>query len=139
MFSVEELMCALLTKVFKVTHFQLLGAEEYEFMYKLAHVFFLYTVISIFPGFLLIKISRKGMVLCFSMSNVNFIFLWKELNANNMLSMYSDLAKQYVLSKNLCHSFTLLLTFGITDVSSSVINIFASTGRNGKPIAKPST
>ena len=27
----------------------------------------------------------------FSISNVNFIFLWKELSAN-MLSMYSDLA-----------------------------------------------
>ena len=92
---------------------------------------FLYTVVSVFPGFLTIKISRKGMVLSFSISIVNFIFLWKELSANNMVSMYSNLAKQYVLSTNLFHSFTLLLKFGITDVSSSTMNMFASTGPNG--------
>ena len=54
-----------------------------------------------------------------------------------MLSMYSDLAKQYVLSKNLFHSFTLLLKFGIIDVSSSTMNMFASNGPNGEPIATP--
>ena len=57
------------------------------------------------------------MLLPFPISNVNVIFVWKELSVNNMLSMYSDLAKQYVLSTNLFHSFTLLLKFGITDVS----------------------
>ena len=66
------------------------------------------------------------MVLSFPISVVNFIFLWKELSANNMLSMYSPLAKQYVSSANLFHSFTLLLKFGITDVSSSTMNMFAS-------------
>ena len=78
------------------------------------------------------------MVLCFSISNVNFIFLWKELSANNMLSIY-NLAKQYVSSINLFHSFTLLLWLGITDVSSSTMNIFPSTGPNDEPIATPST
>ena len=34
-----------------------------------------------------------------------------------MLSMYSNLAKQYVLSTNLFHSFALFLKFGITDVT----------------------
>ena len=68
------------------------------------------------------------MVLSFSISNVNFIFLWKELSANNMLSMYSNLAKQYVSSANLFYSFTLFLKFSITDVSSSTVNMFASTG-----------
>ena len=53
--------------------------------------------------------------------------------------MYSNLAKQYVSSTNLFHSFTLLLKFGITDVSSSIMNMFASTGPNGEPIATPST
>ena len=100
-FSIEQLICALCTKVFKVPHFQLLGAKEYQFIYKSVHVFFLYTVVSIFPGFVIIKISRKEVVLPFSISNVNFIFVWKELSVNNMLSMYSDLAKQYVLSTNL--------------------------------------
>ena len=127
-FSVEQLIRAFRTKVFKVLHFQLLGAKEYKFIYKLVHAFFLDTVVSIFPGFLIIKISRKGMVLSFSISNVNFIFLWKELSAYNMLSMYSDLVKQYVSSTNLFHSFTLLSNFGITDVSSSTMNMFASTG-----------
>ena len=56
-----------------------------------------------------------------------------------MLSMYSDLAKQYLSSKNLFHSLTLVLKFGITDVSSSTMNMFASTGPNGEPIATPST
>ena len=79
------------------------------------------------------------MVLSFSISNVNFISLWKELSANNILSMYSNLAKQYVSSTNLFHSFTLLLKFGITDVLSSTINMFASTGPSGEPIAAPST
>ena len=79
------------------------------------------------------------MVLCFSISNVNFIFLSKELSAYNMLSMYSDLAKQYISSTNLFHSFTLLLKFGITVVSSSIMNMFASTGPNGEPIATLST
>ena len=73
------------------------------------HVFFLYAVVSIFPGFLFIKISRKGMVLSFWISNVNFVFLWKELSANNMLTMYSDLAKQYVLTTNIFDSFTLVV------------------------------
>ena len=45
-----------------------------------------------------------------------------------MLSMYANLAKQNVSSTNLFHSFTLLLKFGITDVSSSTMNMFASTG-----------
>ena len=63
----------------------------------------------------------------------------KELSANNMLSMYSNLTNQYVLSTNLFHSFTLLLEFGITDVSISTMNMFASTGPNGEPIATPST
>ena len=40
-----------------------------------------------------------------------------------MLSMYSNLAKQCVLPTNLFHSFTLLLKFGITDVSSSTMNM----------------
>ena len=74
------------------------------------------------------------MVLSFSISNVNFIFLWKELSANNMLSMYSDLATQYISSTNLFHSFTLLLKFGITYVSSSTVNMLASTGPNGDPL-----
>ena len=56
-----------------------------------------------------------------------------------MLSMYSDLAKQYVFSTNLFDSFTLLLQFGVTDVSSSIMNMFASSGLNGEPIAIPST
>ena len=56
-----------------------------------------------------------------------------------MLSMYSDLAKQYVSSTNLFHSFILLLKFGITDVSSSTMNMFAGTGPNGERIATPST
>ena len=56
-----------------------------------------------------------------------------------MLSMYFDLTKQYVSSTNLFHSFTLLLKFGITDVSSSTMNMFASAGTNGEPIATPST
>ena len=63
----------------------------------------------------------------------------KELSANNMLSMYSNLTNQYVLSTNLFHSFTLLLEFGITDVSISTMNMFTSTGPNGEPIATPST
>ena len=53
--------------------------------------------------------------------------------------MYSDLAKQCVVLANLFDSFTLLLQFGITDVSSSTINMFASTGPNGKSISNPST
>ena len=56
-----------------------------------------------------------------------------------MLSMYSDLAKQYIFSTNLFDSVTLILQFGLTDVSSSVMNMFSSTGRNGEPIAIPST
>ena len=56
-----------------------------------------------------------------------------------MLSMYSNLARQHVSSTNLFHSFTLFLKFGITDVSSSTMNMFASTGPNRKPIATPST
>ena len=75
------------------------------------------------------------MVLSFSISNVNFIFLWKESSANNMLSMYSNLAKQYVSSTNLFYCYTLFLKFGITDVSSSTMNMFASTGPNCEPIA----
>ena len=51
-----------------------------------------------------------------------------------MLSMYSNLAKQYVSSTNLFHSFTLLLKYGITDVSSSAMNMFASAGPNSEPI-----
>ena len=56
-----------------------------------------------------------------------------------MLSMYANLAKQNVSSTNLFHSFTLLLKFGITDVSSSTMNMFASTGPNGEPIPTPPT
>ena len=56
-----------------------------------------------------------------------------------MLSMYSDLAKQYIFSTNLFDSVTLLLQFGLTDVSSSIMNMFSSTGRNGETIAIPST
>ena len=56
-----------------------------------------------------------------------------------MLSMYSDLAKQCVVLANLFDSFTLLLQFGITDVSSSTMNKFASTGPNGESISNPST
>ena len=56
-----------------------------------------------------------------------------------MLSMYSNLSQQYVSSINLFHSFTLLLKFAITDVSSSIMNIFASTVPYGEPIATPST
>ena len=52
-----------------------------------------------------------------------------------MLSMYSDPAKQYVSSTYLFHSFTLLLKFGKADVSSSTMNMFASTGPNGELIA----
>ena len=74
------------------------------------------------------------MVLSFLISNVNFIFLWKELSVNNMLSIYSDLAKQYVSPINLFHSFTLLFKFGITDVLSSTANMFASTGPNGEQL-----
>ena len=51
------------------------------------------------------------------MSVLNFTFLWKELSANNMLSTYYDLAKQFVSSTNLFHSFTLSFKFGITDKS----------------------
>ena len=79
------------------------------------------------------------MVLSFSISNVNLIFLWKESSANNMLPLYSDLAKQYVLSTNLFQSFTLLLKFGITDVLSSTMNMCASAGPNGESIATPYT
>ena len=75
----------------------------------------------------------------FSILNVNFKFSLKELSVNNMLSMYSDLAKQYIFSTNLFDSVTLLLQFGLTDVSSSIMNMFSSTGRNGEPIAIPST
>ena len=56
-----------------------------------------------------------------------------------MLSMYANLAKQNVSSTNLFHSFTLLLKFGITDVSSSTMNMFASAGPNGEPIPTPPT
>ena len=56
-----------------------------------------------------------------------------------MLSMYSDVAKQYVSSTNLFHSFTLLLKFVITDVSISTMNMFTSTGPNGELIYTPST
>ena len=62
--------------------------------------------------------SRKGMVLSFLISIVNLIFLWKELSANNTLSMYSDLTKQYVSSTNYFQCFILALKFGISDVSS---------------------
>ena len=50
----------------------------------------------------------------------DFIFLWKQLSANNTLSLYSDLAKQCQSSTNLYHSFTLSFQFGITDFSSYV-------------------
>ena len=70
---------------------------------------------------------------------MNFIFLWKELSANNMLSMYSNLAKHYVSSTNLFHSFTLLLKFDITDFSCLTMNMFASTGPKGEPTATQST
>ena len=133
-FSVEQLIWALRNKVSKLYHFQLLGAKEYEFIYKSVYVCFLYTVVWIFPGFLTIKISRKGLVLSFSISDVNFKFLWKEISTNIMFSMYSDLAKQYESSTNISHSFTLLLKFGISDVSSSTTNIFASTGPNDEHI-----
>ena len=53
--------------------------------------------------------------------------------------MYSNLAKQYVLSTSHFHSFTLLFKFGISNVSSSTMNLFASTGPNGEPIVTPST
>ena len=56
-----------------------------------------------------------------------------------MLSMYSNLAKQYVLSANHFHSLTLLFKFGISNVSSSTMNMFASTGPNVEPIVTPST
>ena len=56
-----------------------------------------------------------------------------------MLSIYSDLAKQYVSSTNLFYSFTLLLKFGITDVWSLTMNMFASTGPNSEAIATPPT
>ena len=65
---------------------------------------------------------------------LDFIFLWKELSADNMLSMYSNLARQYVSSTNLLHSFTLFLKFSITDVSGSTMNIFTSTEPNGETI-----
>ena len=55
-----------------------------------------------------------------------------------MLSMYYDLAKQYVSSINLFYSFNLLLKFGITDVSSSTMSMLASTGPIGEPIASRS-
>ena len=55
-----------------------------------------------------------------------------------MLSMYYNLAKQYVSSINLFYSFNLLLKFGITDVSSSTMSMLASTGPIGEPIASRS-
>ena len=66
-------------------------------------------------------------------------FYGKKLSANNMLPMYCDLAKQYVSSTNLFHNFTLLLTFGIIDVSSSTGNMLTNTETNGEPIATLST
>ena len=61
-----------------------------------------------------------------------------------MLSIYSNRATNYpqatnVSSTNLFHSFTLSLKFGITNVSSSTMNMFASTGPSGEPIAPPCT
>ena len=53
--------------------------------------------------------------------------------------MYSDLSKQYISSTKLFHSFNLLFKFDITGVSSLTMNIFASTGPNGEPIATPSS
>ena len=104
------LVCSFHTKVLKVPYFQLLGAKEYQFIYKSVHDFFRHTVVSIFPDSLIIKMSRKGMRLSFSISILNFIFLRKELSPNDTLSMYSDLTKQYISSTNLFHSFTLHLS-----------------------------
>ena len=56
-FSVEQLTKALLNEVFKLPHFQVPGAKEYQFIYKSVSVFFLYTVVSIFPGFLITEMS----------------------------------------------------------------------------------
>ena len=61
-----------------------------------------------------------------------------------MLSIYSNRATNYpqatnVSSTNLFHSFTLLLKFGITNVSSSTMNLFVSTKPNGEPVATPGT
>ena len=56
-----------------------------------------------------------------------------------MLPMHCDLAKQYVSSTNLFHNFTLLLAFGIIDVSSSTGNMLTNTETNGEPIATLST
>ena len=62
-FSVEQLTCALCTKVFKVPHFQLLSTNECQFIYKSVHVFFLYAVVSIFLGFrMLIYLGMNGIV-----------------------------------------------------------------------------
>ena len=61
-----------------------------------------------------------------------------------MLSIYSNRATNYpqatnVSSTNLFHSFTLLLKFGITNVSSSTMNMFVNTKPNGEPVATPCT
>ena len=64
--------------------------------------------------FAIINIPRNRVVLSFSISMVNFIFLWKQLSANNTLSMYSDLSKQYLLSKTLFDSFILSYEFSRT-------------------------
>ena len=53
--------------------------------------------------------------------------------------MESDLAKQYVSSTNLFHSFTVLIKFDITDFSNSTMNMFASTGPSVELIATTST
>ena len=63
---VGQLMCALGTKVFKGLHFQVLGAKEYQFIYISVHVSFLYTTVSILPGFLLLRCLKQGWYFSFS-------------------------------------------------------------------------
>lgn len=98
------------------------------------HFFFLYTAVSIFPGFLLNKRFRKEMILFFSNLIVKFIFLWKQLSANNTLPMYFHLVRQYIWSVNLFYNFTLYFKFRITDASVSTMNMIARTRPNGTPI-----
>ena len=76
--------------------------------------------------------SRKGMELHFTISIVNFTFLWKDLSGNNIylcISIYpNNMYRQQIFSK----SFTLSFKFDISDVSSSAMNILARSGTNGE-------
>ena len=67
---VEQLTCALRTRVFKAPHFQLLGAKEYQFIYKSVRIFFKYCSFNL-PGFLIVNMSRKRMALSISISIAN--------------------------------------------------------------------